>query len=409
MDFINLYNHHKKKPFNCDILSKFKIRNIMFGSGGSDNIILDVRDADNNKFIVKLILDVLEPNQKIKPNHYQLEIKFYQFFTKKYVLTDRTPHIVGIYNHQHCSGVGKLLHNINPGKKTCPTIQDELIKKINIKYANKKICDMMLRYDLGILNASYDVIYLEHCETTLSTFIEWYMKEISMNSHANSIVSQFISDMYRILFQLIFTLAIIKEDYPGFMHGDFFVRNILLNMENKYHDDDYVAYHYKQRVFYLPANGQYAKINDFDMSIIINELEPNTYQMYQKFNQLHHINPFNPKSDIFNLLHDIYDGENLGTTSVIEHAHKLKIPIAYFRIIKSFLGRFINVDIIDRINLNNKELFDRTWHIDGIEILEKTVLTPDQYLLDDHFEIFQELPNDAQVIRHFNSPMNDEK
>lgn len=110
MDFILLNNNLRYDKISCNVVDQFKIKKIIFGSGGSNNIILDVDDLNkNNKLIIKIIPDFIYFNVKIKPNHDQLEIKFYQFFTKKYLLTARTPHIVGIYSYQKCSQIDKLL------------------------------------------------------------------------------------------------------------------------------------------------------------------------------------------------------------------------------------------------------------------------------------------------------------
>ena len=129
MDFNFLYDkiHHLK--FSCNITNLFTIKKIMFGSGGSNNIIISVRDKDNDRLIIKIIPNLVYINVKKKPNNDQLEIKFYQFFTQKYILTDRTPHIVGVYNYQHCSKIDKLLTNIRSSKKICPTYEDRLTKK----------------------------------------------------------------------------------------------------------------------------------------------------------------------------------------------------------------------------------------------------------------------------------------
>jgi hypothetical protein len=406
MNFKYLYEKIHTLKFNCDITNLFKIKRILFGSGGSNNIILDVRNKNDNKLIVKIIPDFIYVNVREKPNHDQLEIKFYQFFTKKYILTDRSPHIVGIYNHQNCSRIDKLLNNIKPNKKICPSYEDKLTKKLKMTDIDNKLCDLLLRYEMKLIDPIFDVILLEYCDNELSKLIEQhiYIIKNSKPAYVDTNISNFISVLYRILFQIIFTLAIIKEDYPGFSHGDLFVRNILLLKESSYSNNEYVAYYYKQKIFYLSANGQYAKINDFGLSIIVDELEPNTYQFDKQLHKFIHKNPFDEKSDIFNLLHDIYDGQNLGTSSIMVLANELKIPHKKIKYIRDFLGKFIKVDIIDHINNINPELLDQTWDIDQIKVLENTVLTPDRYLTKNHFEIFQELPQDAKIIRHFNFP-----
>ena len=115
MNFNFLYDKFKKLKFDCNIIDKFEIKKIVFGSGGSDNIILDATlDHDkliakinlswsndklilainlswsNDKLIAKIILNPIYLNVKIKPDHDQLEISFYYFFTKKYVLGSKS-------------------------------------------------------------------------------------------------------------------------------------------------------------------------------------------------------------------------------------------------------------------------------------------------------------------------------
>lgn len=406
MDFITLYDKYHNLKINCNITDQFKVERVIFGSGGSNNIILAVTDKiENDKLIIKIIPDITYFNEKIKPNQDQLEINFYQFFTKKYILTNRTPHIVGIYNHQNCSQIDRLIKKIK-NKKPCPSHEDQLTKKLKPDHINDKLCELLLQHEMKIVGPIYDVILLEYCPADLNGMIEWYIYKIKKpnKESLDDIINEFIYNLYRMLFQIIFTLAIIQEDYPGFAHGDFFVRNILISFENNHKDNEYVAYHYKQRIFYLPANGPYAKINDFGMSIIVNELEPNTYLLYKPLDKFYHRNPFNQKTDIFNLLHDIYDGQNIGTLSIYAWTHKLELPFTAIKSIRDFLNNFIKVNAIDKINTINGELLNETWNIDGIKILEGTVSTPNEYLSGNIFSELQILPTDAKIVRHFNEP-----
>ena len=48
------------------------------------------------------------------------------------------------------------------------------------------------------------------------------------------------------MFQIIFTLAIIQEKYPSFVHHDFFLRNILGKIIYEYEDNDYAEYNYRK-------------------------------------------------------------------------------------------------------------------------------------------------------------------
>ena len=381
MNFILNYADNHKRKFDCHI-KKDKINRIILGSGGSNNIIIDFQD-NGIRLINKVIPQLIQFNVKIERNADQLEIKFYQFFTKKYMLTNRTPHIVGIYNHQTCTRIDKLLRML---VSECPSLEDRLTKKQS-ESDDYKICDLLLDYEAGLVRSEYDIVLLEYCPTTLSQVLS----NIVHQENGPSILK-------RILFQLIFTLAIIKDDYPGFEHGDFFVRNILISFEELYDENDYIAYHYQKEIFYFPANGMYAKMNDFGKSVIVNKIESSTYRLYQPSYERDHRNAFNQKTDIFNLLHSIYDGHNLGTQSIatLLNQRKKSIPII------KLMAKFLDTKTIDKINKNNRYLLDITWHIDRIKILEDTVKTPDEYMMGNYFTEYQNLPKGGNVVRHFN-------
>lgn len=390
MDFKKQYDIFHNLKLGCNISKQFTIHRIMMGSGGSNNIILDVTDKDDNPLIIKIIPDMVCSNCSITPDYNQLEIKFYQFFTKKYILTDRTPHLVGIFGHSTCTGLDRLIGNIM--FEPCPSYEDRLVKKLKRNAIDDNLCSLLLKYDLQMIESDFDIITLERCDNDFSFYLYSNMKKID----------KLIDELNRILFQIIFTLAIIKDDYPGFLHGDLFVRNILVDQINDYSDNDYVAYYYDKKIFYLPANGPCSKINDFGMTVIADVIEPNTYSLDKKLHRYYHKNPFDTKTDIFNVLHDIYDGQNLGTVSIRSYSEMNKIPPSRLTKIVSFMNQFINTKLIDKINRNNKRLLDSTWDIDSISILENSVKAPSEYLLGKYFDSFLKLPSNGKIIRKFN-------
>ena len=76
MNFKTLYDKFKNLKFSCNITKFFTINKILFGSGGSNNIILDVKDKNNNELLIKIIPERIYFNYRTKPNYDQLEIKF---------------------------------------------------------------------------------------------------------------------------------------------------------------------------------------------------------------------------------------------------------------------------------------------------------------------------------------------
>lgn len=409
MDFDELYNKFHNMLVGCDLTKKFNLKKIMIGSGGSQTIIVEISDKNNHSFVIKMFPDLIFQNVKVKPNYDKLEILFYKFFTSKYVLTDRTPHFVGLYSHQKCDHVDKFIKSLLPEKSKCLSYGDRLLNKIKLTDAKLRLCELLDKHKYKLINPNYELVVLERCEYNMDDYIGNFFKKIVKNpkSIKNNIMTLWFQ-LYRLLFQIIFTLAIVKDDYPGFQHGDLFMRNILIKFEDKYDDSDYVVYYYKQKKFYLPANGTYVKISDFNLTVIKNELENNFYKT-NKFNKsnnkFRNYDPLNQKNDIFNLLHNLYSGDSYSSISNLVDFYKIsKKNIEPLYVI---LNNFIDLDIVDRINKDNKDLLDGTWNIDGIEILENSVRTPHEYLKSNIFEIFYKFrvgDKHPQIIKEYNKP-----
>lgn len=395
MNFNKFYNKFHDEPIDCENFPDIgQIKNTSVGSGGSDNVVLIV-DQNNIKYAVKIIPTLFYPKYKEQPNDDQMEIKFYQFFTKRYILTDRTPHIVGIYKCKTCDNIRDFLLKIKP-KKSCPTFEEKLLKKVQYTQFENQLCNLLLYGENKLMDSKFIMALLEYCDFDFSRYLRDLLQNVYQNNFGKNI-GEFFYELIRILFQIIFTLAIIQDDYPGFQHSDLFIRNILISVTEKYTDNEYVAYYYKQKIFYLPANGVYAKINDFGTSIIVNELEPNTYIYDKQTNKIYHKNPFNHKNDVYNLLLDIYFAFD-------EYMIENKLDESKIKSITNFMDKFIDIKTINKIfEINYYQLKD-TWYIDGINVLENTIKTPHDYIMSDVFEVFQDIPVNAKIIRHFNSP-----
>jgi len=404
MNFQSLYNYFHKQKLTCQFHETHRIDRIFVGSGGSSSVVLSVSGPNSVPVIVKVIpkeLFIVTPHWY----HPKLEIKFYQFLTKKFILTNRTPHIVGIYNHQTCNDLHKFLTRISPQKLKCPSYEDQLQRKITQANYEIALCDLLLKTQMKLFDPKFDIMFLEFCDETLDRALQWHMHQIlvAKKKFWEMTLKDFTSDLNRILFQLIFTLGVIQLDYPGFLHGDLFIRNVLINTDAHYKESDWIAYHYDSKTFYLPANGSYAKINDFGDSILGQITGSYSTPLDKSWNAFYHKNPFNNKTDIFNLLHDIYDGQETGSHSLMGLARILKLPKFKIRPVRNLLKKYININIIDRINKNNRMLLDDTWHIDKLPLLEQTVKTPHDYLKSNLFDQFTKLPAGATVIKEFNA------
>ena len=205
----------------------------------------------------------------------------------------------------------------------------------------------------------------------------------------------------RIIFQIIFTLTIIQKSYPDFIHNDLFLRNILAIYDNSYDPDDYVQYNYKNKNYYLPANGIYVKINDFGYSLNI----ANNSSLVDEINKDHNSNfeLKNNKRDIYTFLRDLYDGPGYGSISIVAlldlHIKNKIKRNKLLVLVRKEIEKFINYKTINKLNKNT---LNWTWNIGESKILMNTVLKPNEYFKNNSFDNYTKLPNNGRVVKIFN-------
>jgi hypothetical protein len=343
----------KPKKLN-NVIKQFNLKmKLSGGDGGSKNIIhIDTK----KKIVYKLIPYYFKTaNIKVRIDRDQREILFYKLFTKKII--PKTPHVVGYY--------------MNYKTKLYPIIKDVAsIKDVYLKQSNKfyrQLANIKFDYTNKLLKNDMDVCVLEYCPLTINSYLANLKKENILKS------------ITRIIFQMVFTLAVIQKQMPSFVHNDLFLRNVLAS-EEKCNKNDYVCYIWDKKSFYLPANGIYIKMNDFGYSVtnkLCNKMTPLNKKLYRMPN----INC--KKCDIFNFLHDFYDGSNQGsdTTSMMKLYKKKAIKSDIVKIFANFL----DVKLIDKINKENRRLLNMTWSIYNLPFLQKAVKEPHEYLTNKYF------------------------
>jgi hypothetical protein len=397
------YDEIKSLVIKTDLEKIIKIHDLFLGFGGSSSVIvygtlLKSRCQKELPIIIKFIPDNIYINVSIIPDSVEVGIRIHQFLVKNFVLNDRTPHIAGIYNFQIVSNLDKVLDQLLMEK--CPRIDDTYLKKYDQR--TLALCDLKMKMKYNLIKQSCYTTILEFCPLQLSTMLYNIMNFVKNSKKKEDAVHVVTLFLKRIIFQIIFTLAIIKEDYPGFRHGDLFIRNILGTKIDHIPEDYFVAYHYKQKIFYQSCIGPYIKIIDFDYAILADELKPNVYALFKNFDKYKHYNPFNAKNDLFTILYDIYDGQNLGGESITYLHQELGLDDELMEPVYNTLHQFLDLNVIKKITKENKSILDNTWNIDDIPILEECVRAPEEYLLDDTFQIYQKLPKNAKIIKHFN-------
>ena len=304
---------------------------LLYGSGGSKCIIAITDDKAFKYFPIILYEDDDKSIIKKLLNDFRLEIHVIKLLTEEFVNKNLSPHIIKYINHTKCDIIPDYLFD------NCLDYDKYLLtdKKAdgNCKYIYKN-------YPTYLVKPLY-VLEMEKIDYSLSAEIK------NISNKKWSIIKEFLD---RIIFQIFFTLEIIREKYPDYSHNDLFIRNILCNY-NEDEEELYDRYKYKNEIFDIPHNGICIKFNDFGMNYIS-----------QKFNKnfiKDRIVIHNPYRDYFSIIYDIYNGSNLGSNSLnnlIKNKSKLQDIDKYFK-------NFIDVNIIKKIIKNNKkEMLDWDWN-----------------------------------------------
>ena len=177
------------------------------------------------------------------------------------------------------------------------------------------------------INDNYKVVQIEYCDYSCADFIKDLSKlpEIEMEKYLDIL-----------FFQIIHTIMSVQKIYPYFTHNDLFMRNILGLREKD--NGNYYTYKFNNKTYYIPQKKFFPKINDFGMTNLNNEYKD--IKLYKS-----------EYKDIYNIIFDIYNGGNLGSTSLSElskdNPDKLKF-------LKTYFSNYFNVDVIDNYKKHQK-------------------------------------------------------
>lgn len=379
MSFLELKENYNKKK---DRIKLNKYMKFVGGSGGSKNLIYISKN-----YVYKVVPYYTKKSYQAKrSNNDQKEIEIYKILTDEFILKNKTPHIVGYYDNYKIK--------LSSVFDECPSLKEEFLKdnkKLFKDRIDKIKCQLKKDYINKQIKKSADVVVIEKCPDTIQHFLSKIIASNNKNKYKE------LAQMIDIIsFQIIFTLAVIQNRYPSFVHNDFFLRNIM-GIIQKYKSNEYNEYKFKNKTFYLPVNGLSVKINDFGLTLA----KPNmiSTEIFFKSDESNEDRLNCSKCDIFNFFHDFYDGADLGATSVKSMMKRKSEKNRKF--IRNIFKKYINVSLIDKMNKANKNKIDWTWYINDIIFLKKIVKTPQQYLYSNIFNKYKKLPKDAVIINKY--------
>ena len=335
-----------------------------YGSGGSTAIIVITPDKKVYKYFILVKTLLFDNQEEIKENMIRdkREIKILKVLTQ---LKELTPHIVELYNFAYCTKIPNILF------ANCDNYYNYLLTK---KQTDQN-CRFIYNRFPSKLNNGILVAHIEYCESSLNNELKIIIKKN---------IKKIKIFLDRILFQIFYSLEIIKETYPLFMHNDLFIRNILIN--NIYDKNNFVRYKINNKYYDLSASGVIVKINDFGLTYI-----------NKKINKYDGLNC--QYNDWFNILYDIYNGNNLGSNSLLSLTKNQEKQL----FIKKYFNNFLNIKFIDKIIKNKKKVeLDWNWLISCDKKLGKTLLVKNTKEIFNYFNDVFPTSIEHTIIKIYN-------
>lgn len=347
---------------------------VLFGNGGSMAIVILKTNGDVYKLFMRYT-NLINSDKKIKndsDDNLQLiknEISIYKLLTENIVETGISGHYVGYLNDIECQNIDEIF-------KRCP---DKYLDFLTMEKTNyNSICSRKYDgYPNFKINENYWMIRMEYCNFSAADFI----KEISQ-------CSTFDIELYLdiFLFQIIYTILATKSVYPFFQHNDLFLRNILGKREKN--SGNYYTYFYNGTKYKIPQKVFYPKINDFGLS----NLDKN-----------HHVTKLSKDNvkDIYNLIYDIYNGGNLGSTSLTVLFQNDPIKLEF---IKKYFSNFFNVAQVDYLRSKEPIEMNWNWHIlKDADVNNMIAMKTPNELMDVYFRrIFADKSNKVVAVYQSN-------
>ena len=292
----------QKNKKKCSIDESDKV---LFGDGGSSAIVVITKDKRVYKiFTLYNFTPDIELDKQIKDNNARVEneIKIYELLTKNIINKNISNHIVKYIDSNNCTNAKSLFSK-------CPKSYVEFMKLAGDQ--KTRMCQQYFRgHPHKKVNDEYKVVEIEHCDYSCADFIRDVSKlpEIEMEKYL---------DIF--FFQIIYTIMSIQKVYPYFTHNDLFMRNILGLREKD--NGNYYTYKFNKKTYYVPQKKFFPKINDFGLTNLNNDYKD--VKLYKS-----------EYKDIYNIIFDVYNGGNLGSTSLTElckdNPDKLKFLKLYF-------------------------------------------------------------------------------
>ena len=341
----------KKQIKKCSIDDTDKV---LFGDGGSSSIAVITKDKRVYKiFTLYNFTPAIELDKQIKDNNIRVEneIKICELLTKNIINKNISNHIVKYIDSNNCTNAKSLFSK-------CPKSYVEFIKLTGDQ--KTRMCQEYFRgHPHKKINDEYKVVEIEHCDYSCADFIRDVSKlpEIEMEKYL---------DIF--FFQIIHTIMSIQKVYPYFTHNDLFMRNILGLREKD--NGNYYTYKFNNKTYYIPQKKFFPKINDFGSTNLNNDYKG--VKLYKS-----------EYKDIYNIIFDVYNGGNIGSTSLTELCKDNPDKLNF---LKTYFSNYFNVAVIDEYKTKSKQQMNWDWsNILDDDFLQSIEMKKPSELLDEYF------------------------
>ena len=171
----------------------------IFGSGGSQTVIIITPKNEVYKFfIVFSRKDNNDTHKKKEMKDYMREINIQKYLTKNIVDKNISPHIARLKSSILCKSSPSFLFT------KCPSFK-KLLKTPENKIKLPKECNYLISGHPVKVEKGFLIANIEYCPMTLGNVILQLMRKSNKTLKNN---------LNRLLFQIIYTLAIIQKNIP---------------------------------------------------------------------------------------------------------------------------------------------------------------------------------------------------
>lgn len=164
-----------------------------------------------------------------------------------------TPCILGLEYSKICGGVNKVAKDC--AERGLMHSEDD---------AGLQLCEYLNMVNAGLAYDKYAFLVLEMCDMTLTNYL-----------HNVVDAPLGVAIFKSLLFQIVYTVYVIKRMYPGFHHYDLHMDNVMLKIDPKYKykvsNQKYIVYTIDDVSYTVPYFGVVPKIIDFGFAMIPEE------------------------------------------------------------------------------------------------------------------------------------------